>query len=136
MKFYDIALFLMIVNVFAMYFVSLSESLGYTEYSIFSEPKEEALTEMESEVQEGITQEEITGDDPVTYALGLIYAVVRNAILSVINPLKKYVLWLPYLLMNYGVPGEFAYSMGVIYYFIMIVGLVQIVTGRGFSQVE
>lgn len=136
MKFWDISLFLFIVNVFAWFFVGFSTSLGYTEYNVFHEPKQTELETMETKVYQGISDEEITGDDPVTYALGIMYSIIKKSILAVMNPLKEYILWFPYLLMNYEVPEAFALGMGAIYYLIMLVGLVQIITGRSFKQVE
>lgn len=136
MKFWDLSLFLFIVNIFAWYFVGFSTSLGYSEYSIFAEPKQSTLETMEEKVQRGISEEEVTGDDPVTYALGIMYSIIKKAITAVIDPLKPYALWLPYVLMNYGVPTGFAYGTGTVYYLIMIVGLAQIITGRSFQQVE
>jgi len=136
MKFWDIALFLFIVNVFGIAFSALASDMGYSSFYLFHKETTETLQTMESKVQTGISDEEITGDDPVTYALGIMYSVIKKAILAVFNPLKEYILWLPFLLINLGVPTSFAHGMGAIFWLIQIVGLVQIITGRSFAQVE
>ena len=136
MKFYDIALFLFIINIIGMWMVSFSQELGYSAYALFSEPKASELQEMESKINQAVSTEEITGSDPVTYALGIMYEVIKKAILPIFDPLKPYIFWLPYLMINFGVPSALAYGVGSIYYLIMIIGLAQMITGRSFMGVE
>jgi len=137
MKFWDIALFLIIVNVFGSFFSNFAYSdLGYRGYYSLHKDQTATLEEMENQTNSGITQEEVTGSDPISNALGLLYSAVVKTFTAVFNPLKSYVLWLPYMLMMFGIPSGFAFAMGSVFWFIQIIGIVQVITGRSFRGVE
>lgn len=140
MRFWDITLFLIIINVFGAFLTApggLIPSLGFTEGVLIDPTNANNIaTEFENEYNTGLTQEEITNADPVTQALGLIYEAVKKVWDGILGAINQYIFWLPYLMTRFGVPPEFAYGFQVLLLSIQTIGFAQLITGRSIKAVE
>jgi len=115
--------------------------LGYNETFHIKEgdigAQRQAFEDLEEDIQTGISEEEVSGEDPVTYLTGLVYKMIRDTYLGLFGNITKYVYWLPYILITiFGIPTDMANAIGIIFNVIQIIGLIQIITGRSFKGVE
>lgn len=139
MRFWDITLFLIIVNIFGVFFTGLLPSLGYSSYPILSVTSQDIqakANEIESKYNTGISQSEISNVDPLSQALGLLYQAVQMVWNGILGSLKQYVFWLPYLMIIFGIPNEFAWGFEIMLVIIQTMGFAQLITGRSFSGVD
>ena len=136
MKFWDITLFLIIVNIFGAFFYNLAYDVGYRGGYYIHKDQTATLAEMQNKTNAGIATEEVSGTDWLSNALGLMFSAIIKVFTGIFTPLQDYVLWLPFFLMTFGVPSTFAYGMGTIFWFIQLIGIAQVFTGRSFRGVE
>jgi len=137
MRFYELALFLFIFQMVSFYFTNyLLPDLGFSADIYFHEPTKEQLTQAEEEFSKQVGSTEVTSEDPISGFLGWTAKMVVNAVTTVLNPLKRFVLSLPYMLIWFGVPPAFAMIIGAVYWLVMLIGFVQFATGRSFKEVE
>lgn len=139
MKFWNIALFFIILNTFGGTLVtSLADAgVNFPENVYFDALTQEQVQELESQVDFGVS-DELTEQDPLTEALGWFYQIVRNSVMAFFNPLKKYVLF-PAFMINLVIPDlnpAFGVGLSTIILLIQIAGVLQLVTGRSFKEVE
>lgn len=139
MRFWEITLFLIIINIFGAFFTGVLPSLGFSAFPILnvttSEVQATALG-IEAKYQTGINQEQISSADPLTQALGLLYQAVQMVWNGILGTIKQYVFWLPYLMILYGVPDGFAWGFEVVLVIIQTIGFAQLITGRSLLGVE
>ena len=143
MKFYELALFLFILNVFGMAFTSvgLYEEMGFSEsFELGGEATTmEELEQVEEGVRESMGEEVMTGDDPVTYTLGLMYSAVERVTTTIFTPLgalTKYIFWPKIILLKFGVPAQIGNAVTLVFGLIQVIGIAQFLTGRGFKEME
>ena len=137
MKFYEITLFLFIINVFGSFFWSFSQAnLGFTGGVLIHKDQTATVQEMENKTQMAINTEEVSGSDPVTFYLSLTYKAIMKIATSIFNPLKDFVLWLPMILILFEIPTTFAYGIGTVFWVVQIIGMAQFITGRSLIGAE
>jgi len=137
MKFYEIALFLLIIQLFGGFLWSFAQSdLGFTGGVKFYKDRTYQISEMQNKTKGALSTEEVSGEDPVSYVLGLSYKAVTKVVNAVMTPLEEYILWIPLLLVTFGVPENFALGIGAIVLFVEAIGLAQFILGRSLKEVE
>ena len=128
---------LIICNIFGAFFYNFAiNDLGFRGAYLIHKDQTATLQQIENSTNAGISQESVTTADPVTNALALMFSAIKDVFVGLFNPLKDYVLWLPYMLMSFGIPIEFALGMGGVFWFIQIIGIAQVITGRSFRGLE
>ena len=133
MRWFEIALFLVILQTFGAIFINYAESMGIKTILKVEQPSQSEIQQAEQIKSETQIEEQISATDPLSAALGWFYqqlSNLANAIFSASFPLIKYVLWLPLYLQAIGVPPPFAWGVFSIYTIIEVIGFVQFVSGR------
>lgn len=138
MRFWDIAFFFMIVNIFGSIWYSsngLNDQIGFKSKLYFDMPTD--LSEIENNTETGGLQNaEVTSTDPLTNALGWFYNMISTKLKAIFTPLKNYVLFSYIVFTTIGVPSSFAYGLTSVFLAIQIIGVVQLITGRSFKEAE
>ncbi|RLE45198.1 hypothetical protein DRJ16_00030 [Candidatus Woesearchaeota archaeon] len=133
MRFYNIALFLFILQTFGALFIAYASDMGMEETLIVRQPTQEEIQEIEQTRQtiQNTTSSTVTSENPLSAALGWFYQQITTGINSLFaSSFMKYVIWIPLYLQAIGVPPAFAWGVFSVYTVIEFVGLIQLITGR------
>ena len=131
MRFVNIAIFMFIFQLVGFWAsANMLEAAGFTARVSFDDPTAAELATAQARFEEKIASSEVNSGDPVNSAIDWVSKQVQNAVSNVLDPLKRFVLMLPFMLMNLGVPSEFAYMIGTVYWLIMLLGIAEFITGR------
>jgi hypothetical protein len=137
MKFYEIALFLLIIQLFGGFLWNFAQSdLGFTGGVKFYNDRTYDISQIQNQTKGALSTDEVSGEDPVSYVLGLSYKAVTKVVNAVMTPLEKYILWIPMMLVTFGVPESFALMVGAVTLFVEGIGLAQFILGRSLKEVE
>jgi len=133
MRFIDMAIFLLICNLFGGILAGQFSDIGITEFSSMTYDEQSAAQDLKSDVETQMMPGTVSAQDPVTTFLGIIYEIGSSALRSVTGFFEKYIFWLPIMLKNLGMPTAFVIPLGVIMLVIEILGIYQLVTGKYFE---
>ena len=134
MRFYQIALFLFIIQTFGGLLAAYAEEMGISAVIYAETPPKEAIQRIEAtKTQIANITGQVTSENPLSAALGWFYSqlnAIGNKLFSALFPLVKYIAWLPFYLNSIGVPPAFSWGIFSVLILIEIIGFYEFITGR------
>lgn len=141
MKAYEIGLFLFIFQVIGGVMVAYLPEFGFEQGIISFNYNEQQTLLAQQQVEQtlSITQgQQVSPSDPLSASLGWFYSQITNAVSNMIRsiPVFRAIFWIPLILQLIGVPGPLAWAVFLIVNTIMLVGILQLISGRGLKQYD
>ena len=137
MKFFDIAFAIIIFQLVSAWYFTEAGNDGFTQKFSMEEWDQSDFTNLDNNMSTIMGQTEVTDEDALSRIVGFTNTVVQEATNRVLNPFKRYILTLPYILhVLLGVDLAFATMLSLPFYIVQIIGILQFATGRSFRDSE
>jgi hypothetical protein len=139
MRFYEIALFFIIMNLFGAIFTTIAPDLGFKEQIYWeNEETQTKIGEFEKSAKELTGAQEISGEDWWTKTMGYFYNSIFGKARALINFFKNFAMFpsnfISMIIPN--LPSQIKTGISALIIFIEGVGIIQFITGRSMREME
>jgi hypothetical protein len=137
MKFWDLALMMIIINVFGAALIGsgLFTQMGMTETFEFGDTTQADFLSIEQGAKSSIA-DSISSDDPTTEIFGRESISRAKSVSNFFDKLFAYIFWPAKLMQMFNVPSQIGMAFTTLFNGVQIIGIIQFITGRNLRDYE